>query len=61
MSKTLVYETEQNGQTTIHDAQDSMAKRQVEAQEMAEQIRARKAEHLEALDGPQRKPNDPIM
>jgi hypothetical protein len=45
-AKTLVYETDPNGQTTIHDTQDPMAKRQVTAQEMAEQIRARKAAPL---------------
>jgi hypothetical protein len=42
-AKTLVYETDQNGHTTIHDAEDPMAKRQVAAQEMGEQIRAKKA------------------
>ena len=33
--KTLVYETDQNGHTTIHDTEDSMAKRHVAAQEKA--------------------------
>ena len=54
-NKTQVYETDQNRQKTIHDAQASMAKRQVAAQEMAEQIRASKAEQLEVFGGhPQR-------
>lgn len=48
-AKTLVYETDQNGHTTIHDAEDPMAKRQVAAQEMGEQIRAKKAARLEPL------------
>jgi hypothetical protein len=30
-TKALVHETDQNGQTTIHDAQDLMAKRRVAA------------------------------
>jgi len=34
-AETLVYETDSNGQTTIHDAEDPMAKRQVAAQEMS--------------------------
>lgn len=60
-TKTLVYETDPNGQTTIHDTQDPMAKRQVAAQGMAEQIKARKAEQLEALSAaPKRRPQDPI-
>ena len=60
-AKTLVYETDQNGQTTIHDAEDPMAKRQVAAQEMAEQIQAKKAERLEALSAaPKRQSQDPI-
>lgn len=60
-TKTIVYETDQNGQTTIYDAQDPMAKRQVAAQEMTEQIKARKAEQLEALSAaPKRRPQDPI-
>lgn len=48
-AKTLVYETDQNGHATIHDAEDPMAKRQVAAQEMGEQIRAKKAARLEPL------------
>jgi hypothetical protein len=60
-TKTLVYETDANGQMTIHDAQDPMAKRHVAAQEMAEQIRAKKAAQLEALStAPKRQPQDPI-
>lgn len=60
-TRNLVYETDQNGQTTIHDAQDPLAKRQLAAQEMAEQVKARKAAQLEVLsDAPKRQPQDPI-
>jgi hypothetical protein len=60
-NKTLVYEVDPNGQTTIHDAEDSMAKRQVASQEMSGQMRARKVEQLEALStAPKRQPQDPI-
>jgi hypothetical protein len=60
-AKTLVYETDQSGKTTIHDANDPMAKRQAAAQEMAEQLKEKKAEQLEQLShAPKRQPNDPI-
>ena len=60
-AKTLVYETDQAGNTTIHDADDPMAKKQVAAQEMAEQVSAKRAEQLEQLTaGPKRQANDPI-
>jgi hypothetical protein len=60
-AKTLVYETDSNGQTTVHDTQDPMAKRQVAAQEMAEQIRMKKAAQLGTLSAaPKRQPEDPI-
>jgi hypothetical protein len=60
-TKTLVYETDPNGQTTIHDTRDPMTKRQVAAQEMAEQIRARKAAQIETLSAaPKRQSQDPI-
>jgi hypothetical protein len=50
-TKTLVYETAPNGQTTIYDTQD----------QMAEQIRANKAAQLETLSAaPKRQPQDPI-
>ncbi len=51
-AKTLVYETDQNGKTTIHDPGDPMAKRQAAAQEVAEQISAKQT--------PRRLPPDPI-
>jgi len=35
-AKILVYEIDQDGHTTIHDAEDPMAKRHMAAQEMAE-------------------------
>lgn len=60
-AKTLVYETDQAGNTTIHDADDPMVKKQVAAQEMAEQVSAKRAEQLEQLTaGPKRQANDPI-
>ncbi len=60
-AKTLVYETDPNGQTTIHDTQGPMAKRQVAAQEVAEQIRAKKAAQRETLSAaPKRQAEDPI-
>ncbi len=60
-TKTLVYETDQKGQTTVHDAEDPMAKRQIAVQEMAEKIQAKRAEQLEAIStGPKRRPEDPI-
>jgi len=46
-SKTLVYETDQNGNTTIHDADDPRAKQQAAAQEIAEQLNAKRADQLE--------------
>lgn len=60
-NKALVYETDQNGLTTIHDAEDPMAKRQQSVQEMAERLQAKKAEQMEALSAaPKRRPQDPI-
>lgn len=60
-AKTLVYETDQHGKTIIHDADDPMAKRQAAAQEIAEQLNAKRAEQLEQLSRtPKRQPNDPI-
>ena len=60
-AKTLVYETDQNGKTTIHDANDPMAKRQVAAQEMTEQIRAKQVNQPEQLrQTSKRQPSDPI-
>ncbi len=60
-TKTLVYETDPAGHTTIHNAQDSMAKRHVATQEMAEQVRVKKTTMLESLGSlPKRQPQDPI-
>ncbi len=60
-AKTLVYEVDQHGKTTIHDADDPMAKRQVAAQELAAELSAKKAEQLEELSrAPKRQVNDPI-
>lgn len=59
--KTLVYETDQNGRVTIHDADDPMAKRQARAREISEQLSAKRADHLDQLSRmPKRQPNDPI-
>ena len=46
-AKTLVYETDQNGNTTIHDADDPRAKQQAAAQEIAEQLSAKRADQPE--------------
>ena len=60
-TKTLVYETDQNGNTTIHDADDPRAKQQAAAQEIAERLSAKRADKLEQLSRvPKRQPNDPI-
>lgn len=60
-AKTLVYETDQSGKITIHDADDPMAKRQAAVQEAAEQLSARRADHVEQLSRmPKRQPSDPI-
>jgi hypothetical protein len=60
-AKTLVYETDQTGKTTIHDADDPMAMKQVAAQEIAEQVSAKPAEQREQLSvGQKRQANDPI-
>jgi hypothetical protein len=60
-AKTLVYETDSHGKTTIRNTQDPMAKRQVVAQETAEKIRAKKAAQLETLSAaPKRQAEDPI-
>lgn len=57
----LLNETDLDGQTTIHNTQDTKAKRQVPARSMADQLRAKKAEQLEGLSiTPKRRPNDPI-
>ncbi|MGZ8405994.1 MAG: hypothetical protein ACXW38_09975 [Nitrospira sp.] len=60
-AKTLVYETDQNGHTTIHDADDPRAKQQAAAQESAEQLSAKRADQFEQLSQTlKRQPNDPI-
>jgi hypothetical protein len=60
-AKILVYETDQNGKTTIHDAEDPMAKRQAVAQEVSGQIGAKQATHLDQLTHtPKRQLSDPI-
>jgi hypothetical protein len=60
-AKILVYETDQNGHTTIHDADDPRAKQQAAAQEIAEQLSAKRADQLEQLSQTlKRQPNDPI-
>jgi hypothetical protein len=60
-AKTLVYETDQTGKTTIHDADDPMAKQQAIAQTRAEDVSAGQTEQRAQLSRvPQRQPNDPI-
>ncbi|MFZ3015304.1 MAG: hypothetical protein WA045_16485 [Nitrospira sp.] len=60
-SKTLVYETDQNGNTIIHDADDPRAKQQAAAQEIAEQLNAKRADQLEQSSRAlKRQPTDPI-
>jgi hypothetical protein len=60
-AKTLVYETDQNGHATIHDADDPRAKQQAAAQEIAEQLSAKRADQFEQLSQTlKRQPNDPI-
>lgn len=46
-AKTLVYETDQNGKTTIQDTDDSTAKRQPTSQEITEQLSTKRAGHFE--------------
>lgn len=59
--KTLVYETDQDGNTTIHDADDPRAKQQAAAQGIAEPLSAKRADRLEQLSRAlKRQPNDPI-
>lgn len=60
-TKTLVYETDRNGQTTIHDADDPMAKQHVAAQATMEPFNEKSVEQSE-LQGrvSKRQPNDPI-
>jgi hypothetical protein len=60
-TKTLVYETDPAGHTTIHNAQDPIAKRYVATQEVAEQARVKNPTMLESLGSlPRRQPQDPI-
>jgi hypothetical protein len=60
-AKTLVYETDQDGNITIHDADDPKAKQQAAAQEIAEGLKATRADQLQQLSRmPKRQPNDPI-
>lgn len=59
--KTLVYETDLQGKTTIYDANDPMAKRQVASQEGAGDLNLKKNERPDhAKNGLKRRPNDPI-
>lgn len=60
-AKTLVYETNQNGDITVNDVDDPMAKRQAATQKIAEQLSAKKTEPLEQKSpGLKRQSNDPI-
>lgn len=60
--KTLVYEVDQSGQTTIHNPEDPMAKRYLAAQERAEELRTKQMEQLKILNAaPKRHAQDPIF
>jgi len=60
-SKADLYEPDHEGRTSTQNTQDSKAKHQAPAQQMAEQRRAKKLEQVEGLSiAPKRRPNDPI-
>ncbi len=60
-AKTLVYETDQAGKTTIHDADDPMAKQQTIAQTRAGEVNAGQTEQrAQRSQVPKRQPDDPI-
>ena len=60
-AKTLVYETDQSGKITIHDAEDPMAKQLDVAQAAAEEVGARQTGHGAQLGQvSKRQPDDPI-
>lgn len=60
-AKTLVYETDQTGKTTIHDADDPMAKQQAIGQTRAKEVSARQTEQRAQLSPvPKRQPEVPI-
>ncbi len=60
-TRAFANETDQDGQSTNQSAQDSKVKRQLSAQEMAEQLKARKAEQFDISSrAPKRQANAPI-
>jgi hypothetical protein len=60
-AKTLVYETDQTGKSTIHEADDPIAKQLVAAQATAEEVSAGQIEQqTQAGLIPKRQPDDPI-
>lgn len=60
-AKTLVYETDQTGKTTVHDADDPMAKQLAAAQTTAEEVGTRQTEPIAQLGQvSKRQPDDPI-
>ena len=60
-AKTLVYETDQAGKTTVHDVDDPMAKQHTIAQTRAEEVSAGQTEQRPQLSQvPRRQPEDPI-
>lgn len=60
-TKTLVYETDRHGQTTIHDADDPLAKEHVAAHAAMELLDGKKAEPSESQNRlSKRQPSDPI-
>lgn len=59
--KTFVYETDQNGETVLHDTDDPMAKWKIAAQESVGQRNAQRAAKLEQVSqAQQRHPSGPI-
>ncbi len=58
--KTLVYETDQTGKTTIHEADDPMAKQHATAQTRDKEYGAKTEQGIQLSLAPKRQPDDPI-
>ena len=60
-NKQLVYEVDRNGNTTVHDANDPIAKQHQAAQQRQQDLQALKAQRIERLQqAPKRRHGDPI-
>jgi preprotein translocase subunit SecD len=60
-NKQLVYEVDRDGNTTVHDASDPMAKQHQAAQQHQQDLQALKAQRIERLkQAPKRRHGDPI-